>query len=88
LYTVDPDGQGAAPAFTFDNPDFNYKSLRGTIVFRWEYNPGSTFYLVWTQNRSDYANPGDFRLGRDLGNLFRAPGDNIFMIKFAHRFNF
>ncbi len=87
LYTVDPDGQGAAPAFTFDNPDFNYKSLRGTIVLRWEYNAGSTFYLVWTQNRSDYANPGNFRLGRDFGNLLRAPGHNIFMIKFAHRFN-
>lgn len=87
LYTVDPDGPGAASDFTFDNPDFNYKSLRGTVVLRWEYSPGSTFYLVWTQNRADYANPGEFRFGRDFGNLLRAPGDNIFMIKFAHRFN-
>jgi hypothetical protein len=57
LYTVDPDGPGAAPVFTFGTPDFNYKSLRGTVVLRWEYRPGSTLYAVWTQNR---AVPGNF----------------------------
>ncbi len=85
-FTVDPDGDGLAPSFAFANPDFNYKSLRGTVVLRWEYRPGSTLYAVWTQNRADYSNPGEFRFGRDLGNLFRAPGDNIFMIKFTYRF--
>jgi len=87
-YTVDPDGPGgeAAP-FTFGNPDFNYKSLRGTVVLRWEYRPGSLLYFVWTQNRADYANPGDLRLGRDLGNLFSAPGDNIFLLKVSYRWN-
>ncbi len=45
--TVDPDGDGPAlTAFAIGNPDFNMKSLRGTIVFRWEYRPGSLFYLV------------------------------------------
>ena len=72
---------------TFANPDFNFKSLRGTIVFRWEYRPGSTFYLVWTQNRQDFANPGDFDFGRDLGDLISAKGDNIFMLKATYRFN-
>lgn len=85
-YTVDPDGTGTAPEFSFSDPDFNYKSLRGTVVLRWEYLPGSTLYAVWTQNRADYANPGDFRFGRDFGDLLRAPGDNIFMIKFTYRF--
>ena len=86
-YAVDPDGGGPAPEFAFANPDFNVKSLRGTVVFRWEYRPGSTFYLVWTQNRQDFANPGDFDLGRDLGDLISAKGDNIFMIKATYRFN-
>jgi hypothetical protein len=86
-YTVDPDGAGPAPAFTFGNPDFNYKSLRGTVVFRWEYMPGSLIYIVWTQNRADYANPGSLRLWRDLGNLFSAPGDNIFLLKVSYRWN-
>ncbi len=86
-YTIDPDGPGPAPSFSLGNPDFNYKSLRGTIVLRWEYRPGSTLYAVWTQNRvDDYSDPGDFRFGRDFGNLLRAPGDNIFMLKFTYRF--
>jgi hypothetical protein len=86
VYTVDPDGLSPAQPFTIENPDFNYKSLRGTIVLRWEYRLGSILYFVWTQNRSDFANPGDLRFGRDLGNLLKAPGDNIFMVKFTYRF--
>lgn len=87
IYTVDPDGRGPAAAFDFDNPDFNFKSLRGTIVLRWEYHPGSTLYFVWTQNRSDFSNPGDFNFTRDLGDLFTAPGDNIFLFKVSYRWN-
>jgi len=86
-YRVDPDGEGPAKAFTFGNPDFNVKSLRGTIVWRWEYLPGSLLYLVWTQNRADYAHPGDFQLRRDLGDLLTAPGDNIFLLKVSYRWN-
>lgn len=85
-YMIDPDGPGPAPEFAIGNPDFNYKSFRGTIVLRWEYRPGSVFYLVWTQNRADFSNPGDFSFRRDLGDLFAAPGDNIFMLKFTYRF--
>ena len=85
-YTLDPDGPGPVSSFHIGNPDFNYKSLRGTVVLRWEYRPGSVLYLVWTQNRADYANPGDLRLGRDLGDLINARGDNIFMMKFTYRF--
>jgi hypothetical protein len=87
IYTVDPDGPGPAPEFSFSNPDFNYKSFRGTTVLRWEYLPGSTLYFVWTQNRADYSNPGDLKLGRDLGDLFTASGDNIFLVKVSYRWN-
>ena len=88
VYTVDPDGAGGpAEPFSFGNPDFNYKSLRGTIVLRWEYRPGSLLYFVWTQNRADYANPGNLRLGRDISDLFSAPGDNIFLLKVSYRWN-
>jgi hypothetical protein len=86
-YRVDPDGAGPAADFTFADPDFNFKSLRGTVVFRWEYRPGSTFYFVWTQNRQDFANPGDFAFGRDVSDLIAAKGDNIFMLKATYRFN-
>lgn len=86
VYTVDPDGPGPAASFSFRDPDFNLKSMRGTVVLRWEFRPGSMLYFVWTQRRADYSHPGDLVLGRDLGDLFRAPGDNIFLLKFSYRF--
>ena len=85
-YFIDPDGPGAAEGFYVGNPDFNYKSLRGTAVLRWEFRPGSILYLVWTQNRSDENNPGSFRFGRDFGDMLSASGTNVFMLKFTYRF--
>lgn len=86
-YFVDPDASGPAPEFSFEDPNFNYKSIRGTVVLRWEYKPGSIFYFVWTQNRNDYSNPGEFSFSRDIRDMLGAPGDNIFMIKFTYRFS-
>jgi hypothetical protein len=80
-YTVDPDGPGTAAPFTFDDPNFNLRSLRGTGVLRWEYRPGSTLYFVWTQERSGFDQFGDFNFGRDRSALFRDRPTNIFQIK-------
>jgi hypothetical protein len=81
-YTIDPDGTtGAASPFTVDNPDFNFRSLRGTGVLRWEYRPGSTVYFVWTQERSGFDQFGDFNFGRDRSALFRDRPTNVFQIK-------
>lgn len=80
-YHVDPDGAGAAETFTFDDPDFNFRSLRGNAVLRWEYLPGSTLYLVWTQDRNDTSHFGDLRFGRDREALFSARPTNIFLVK-------
>ena len=86
-YTVDPDGRRAAPPFSFANPDFKLRSLRGTVVFRWEYRPSSLVYFVWTQSRSDNTNPGILQLGPDLGRLLTSPGQNIFLIKVSYHWN-
>jgi hypothetical protein len=80
-YTIDPDAAGPAAPFTLQNPDFNFRSLRGSAVFRWEYRPGSTLYFVWTQQRSNQAAIGDFDFGRDKDALLDAKPDNIFLIK-------
>jgi hypothetical protein len=82
-YDVDPDGTGPAASFRIADPDFNVKSLRANVVARWEFRPGSTLYLVWTQRRLDQAHPGDFAFGRDTTDLFRAPSDDVFLVKLA-----
>lgn len=49
-YLLDPDRDPSTPGFTFRNPDFNVRSLRGNAVIRWD-TPGSTLFLVWQQSR-------------------------------------
>jgi hypothetical protein len=83
-YTIDPDAQGPADSFSFGNPDFNFKSLRGTMVFRWEVLPGSIFYLVWSQDRDNYDHPGDFKFKRDFENLLSSKTNDIFLAKFSY----
>ena len=72
--------------FTFDDPDFNFKSLRLNAIFRWEWRPGSALYLVWTEQRQDDGHPGQFLLRRDLGSTFSAPADDVLMVKVTYWF--
>jgi hypothetical protein len=82
-YLIDPDGSGPAGAFRVADPNFNLKSLRANAVARWEFRPGSTLYVVWTQRRQDEAHPGDFSFGRDARELFQSPSDDVLMVKVA-----
>jgi hypothetical protein len=83
-YTVDP-GDGGAE-FSFENPDFNFKSLRLNAIFRWEWRPGSTMYVVWTEQRQDLTRPGVFTFRRDFSATFNAPADDVLMFKIAYWF--
>jgi len=74
----------AAP---LDTGNQDYKSLVSKAVFRWEWRPGSTLYIAWTQSRFDEQHPGHFGLGRVVRALFRAPGDDVFLIKTSYWFS-
>lgn len=86
-YTVDPDGNGPAEKFDFSNPDFNYKSFIVNLVLRWEVLPGSVFYFVWSHNKDNNDNAGDFNFRRDFSNLIKSESDNIFLVKFSYWLN-
>ncbi len=86
-YIIDPDGTGNASEFTISNPNFNFKSLRGNVVFRWEFLPGSVFYLVWSHEQTDFMNPGEFNFKRDFKNLINAKSDNVYMAKITYFFD-
>ena len=83
-YILDADGSGSANSETIDNPDFNLISLRGNAVLRWEYLPGSTLFLVWTQSRENVDPIGEFQFGKSFKNLFSVKPDNIFMLKITY----
>jgi hypothetical protein len=80
-YTIDPDGTGPSKSFDLENPDYNYHSLRGIAVFRYEYRPGSTLFIVWSHDRSDAEPFGTFDLSRDRTALFRTPARNVVQVK-------
>ena len=82
-YALDVDGDGTTD-WSFDDPSFNFKQLRSNVVLRWEYRPGSAFFLVWSQGRTDYANDGRFRFGDDVDALLGAPGTNVLMLKVSY----
>jgi len=77
--TVTP-APGGTP-FALGDPSFNFKSLRGNAVLRWEYRPGSVLYFVWTQERTDEEALGDLRFGPSTHRLFDARANDIFMVK-------
>ena len=66
------------------NPDFNFRSVRGSAVVRWEFRPGSALYVVWNENRADVAPIGDFRFRRDLRAIPNAPSHDVFLVKFSY----
>ncbi|RPI04595.1 MAG: hypothetical protein EHM64_09450 [Ignavibacteriae bacterium] len=68
------------------NPDFNYISLQGNAVLRWEYLPGSVLYVVWTQSRLDDRYYGDFQFGNSMDRMLRVRPDNILMLKLSYWF--
>ena len=83
-YTIDP-GDGGAP-FEVGDVDFNFRSLRGNAVLRWEYRPGSTVFVVWQQLRNEAALYDGFGVGEELGEVFRAPVRNVFLVKASYWF--
>ena len=70
--------------FTLTNPDFNVRSFRSTSVLRWEWRPGSTFFVVWQQDRSGLKRIGDRVDAGDLFGSLTASGDNFFAVKASY----
>ncbi|RKU17224.1 hypothetical protein C6500_15640 [Candidatus Poribacteria bacterium] len=73
------------------NPDFHMRSLRGNTVLRWEFRPGSTLFLVWSQSREialeDIGEADlEFRPIHRLRDSFTDPGKNIFLVKCRYWF--
>jgi len=50
-FSIDPDGSGPAPSFTLFDPGFNVRTVRTSLVLRWEYQPGSTVFVAFQRRR-------------------------------------
>jgi hypothetical protein len=75
----------ADPVVAGDPGGFNVQQFRSNVVFRWEYRPGSTLFLVWSQGRESSADLEGTRSFRgDLGDLFRRRANDTFLAKVSY----
>jgi hypothetical protein len=66
----------------------NFKVFQSNVVFRWEYNPGSTLFLVWNEGRRGLDSiAGTENLNGDVRDLFRLHPVNTFLVKVSYWLN-
>lgn len=83
-YLIDEDNDGIYD-YGFRKPDFNALFFNSNLVIRWEYLPGSTLFVVWTQSRNEFASNGYLSINDNFENLFNIYPYNVFLIKMSYR---
>jgi hypothetical protein len=76
------------PSVTNNPGGFNFKEFQSNIVFRWEYKPGSTLFVVWNEGRQGYASvEGNRDFQGDVRDLMRLHPANTFLVKLSYWLN-
>src|SRR5512140_2843525 len=68
----------------YSTHDFNESTLNANLLLRWEYLPGSAFYLVWTQARYGDSGIYDQHFGERFKDTFTLPMENVLMAKVSY----
>jgi hypothetical protein len=76
------------PRVADDPGGVDFRQFRSNAVLRWEYRPGSTLFVVWTQGRNlDSSESGALRIGPDLRELFERRPANVVAAKVSYWLN-
>jgi hypothetical protein len=67
--------------FVLRGRDFNVRSFRSNLVLRWEWRPGSMFYLVWQQDRGAEEAGGMRASLADMFGSLNTRGAHVFAVK-------
>ena len=63
----------------------NFKAFNSNVVLRWEYRPGSTLFVVWSQGRVDQNDVDTGRpMPQDFRRLFDQHPENTFLVKVSY----
>ncbi len=80
-----------ADGFDVADNDFSFSAVNVNAVYRWEYRPGSTLFLVWAHSRSSYdqaafhdGSPGAFDNALTGDALFSNEPENTFLVKLTY----
>jgi hypothetical protein len=79
--------QEGGNTYRFGNPDFSFREFRSNLVARWEFRPGSSLYLVWSQGRTSSEDRWDGSLADSLDALRRAAPTNVVLAKISYWFS-
>jgi Domain of unknown function (DUF5916) len=66
--------------------DFEGLSFRSSLVLRWEWRRGSTFYFIWQADRSDFVQSRELVRPGDLWNSLSSPGTDVLAVKATYWF--
>ena len=69
---------------SFINPDFNAITFNANVLLRWEYLPGSTVYLVWTQGRLGDSGKYSTGFGQRFSDTFTLPHEDVLLLKVSY----
>ncbi|HVA57061.1 MAG TPA: DUF5916 domain-containing protein [Gemmatimonadaceae bacterium] len=76
------------PSVTSNPGGFNFKEFQSNLVFRWEYRPGSTLFVVWNEGRQGYVPAqGNTNFGGDVRELFTLHPANTLLVKMSYWLN-
>lgn len=85
-YGIDEDTDGTYD-YDIGIPDFSFDEWKSNLVVRWEFLPGSTAYLVWSQSRDFFQPTGEFEVWDNIHHLFtEKKANNVFLVKVSYRF--
>lgn len=76
------------PAVTTNPGGFNFKAFQSNLVYRWEYRPGSTLFVVWNEGRQGYVGAeGGRNFQGDVRDLMQLHPANTFLVKVSYWLN-
>ena len=82
-YLVDLNRNGGELT-ALDDPDFSARQFTSSAVLRWEYRPGSTLFVAWSQARDAGDPVTPFELRRDVKRLFGERPTNALLVKVSY----
>jgi len=85
-FDIDENEDGTVD-YSIENPNFNVREFNSNLVLRWEFQPGSLLYLVWSQARTDFITDGGFGVGKEFDTIFGTHPRNILLVKVSKWFS-
>ncbi len=79
--------KNGVPVSRIENPDIKRQEFNSNLVGRWEFRPGSTLYLVWTNTRFEESKQLEESIWKSFGNIWKVQSQNVFMVKFSYWFS-